>query len=66
MKKSYVTQTCCFIGPPDVPRCDEEKIITRVRYILKPLMANGVHYFGVGGGLGYDMAVADYLLKLRD
>lgn len=29
-------------------------------------MANGVKFFGVGGAVGFDMIVAEYLLDLRD
>ncbi len=58
--------TCCFTGHRNIPRCDEEKIITRVRYLLQPLMDSGVQYFGVGGAVGFDMIVAEYLIDLRD
>ena len=59
-------ETCCFTGHRDVPRCDEQKILTRVNYILKPLLAQGVKYFGVGGSTGFDMFVAEYMLDRRD
>ena len=61
-----IPYTCCFTGHQDIPKYDEQKIITRVRYLLKPLLQAGVRYFGVGGAVGFDMIVAEYLLHLRD
>ncbi len=66
MTKDLASQTCCFTGHQDILLCDEQKTITRVRYLLRPLMDNGVMYFGVGGAVGFDMIVAEYLLDLRD
>ena len=62
----YSSMTCCFTGHQDIPRWEEQKILTRVRYLLWPLVMNGVKYFGVGGAVGFDMFVAEYLLNLRD
>lgn len=62
----YSSVTCCFTGHRNIPKCDEHKILTRVHYHLEPLMENGVKYFGVGGAVGFDMIVAEYLLDLRD
>ena len=62
----YSSMTCCFTGHRNIPKCDEQKILTRVHYLLEPLMSNGVKYFGVGGAVGFDMIVAEYLLDLRD
>ena len=59
-------QTCCFTGHQDIPKCDEQKILTRVRYILRPLLYQGVKYFGVGGAVGFDMIVAEFLIDQRD
>ena len=67
MAKDFTSVTCCFTGHQDIPRCDERKIITRVRYLVTPLISDhGVIYFGVGGAVGFDMIVAEYLLELRD
>lgn len=66
MKGSFALQTCCFTGHRNIPKCDEQKILTRVYYLLEPLMANGVKCFGVGGAVGFDMIAAEYLLDLRD
>ena len=62
----YSSITCCFTGHRNIPKCDEQKILTRVHYLLQPLLDKGVRYFGVGGAVGFDMIVAEYLLDLRD
>ena len=62
----YSSLTCCFTRHRDIPKCDEQKILTRVHYLLQPLLDKGVRYFGVGGAVGFDMIVAEYLLDLRD
>ena len=64
--KNYTHKTCCFLGPADIPKCDEQKIVTRVRYLLQPLIRQGVVFFGVGGRTGFDMFIAEYLLNQRD
>jgi len=66
MSGKFASETCCFTGHRDIPLCDEQKIITRVRYLLPPLLNRGVKYFGVGGAVGFDMIAAEYLLYLRD
>ena len=66
MSSDFKPYTCCFTGHQNIPKCDEQKILTRVHYHLRPLIANGVKYFGVGGAVGFDMMVAEYLLDLRD
>lgn len=62
----FRAQTCCFTGHRNIDPGDEQKIITRVKYILQDLMAKGVVYFGVGGAIGFDMIVAEYLIDLRE
>ena len=66
MPNDLASMTCCFTGHQDIPKCDEQKIITRVRYLVQPLTDNGVVYYGVGGAVGFDMIVAEYLLHVRD
>ena len=66
MEKDLAMMTCCFTGHQDIPKCDEQKIITRVRYLVSALLRHGVMYFGVGGAVGFDMLAAEYLLHLRD
>lgn len=62
----FKAQTCCFTGHRNIDPGDEQKIITRVKYIVQDLMAKGVTCFGVGGAIGFDMLVAEYLIDLRD
>ncbi len=60
------SKTCCFTGHRDIIPGDYQKILTRVGYILSPLLQNGVSFFGVGGAVGFDMLIAEYLIDLRD
>ncbi len=62
----FPSETCCFTGHRDIPAWEEQKILTRVRYHLWPLLRNGVKYFVVGGAIGFDTIVAEYLLDQRD
>ena len=66
LENPLLPATCCFTGHQDIPRWEEQKVLTRVRYLLRPLLAGGVRYFGVGGAVGFDMIVAEYMLDLRD
>jgi uncharacterized phage-like protein YoqJ len=59
-------QTCCVTGHRIIPPGEEQKIMTRTRYILRDLISQKrVRYFGVGGAIGYDMLVAEYLIWLK-
>jgi len=62
----FKQQTCCFTGHRNLPKYEEQKVLTRVRYILEPLLNRGVKYLAVGGAVGFDMIVAEYLLDHRD
>lgn len=62
----FKSRTCCFTGHRDIIPGDYQKILTRVGYILSPLIQNGVSFFGVGGAVGFDMIAAEYLIDLRD
>ena len=64
--KDLRSLTCCFTGHQDLPPGEERKILTRVRYLVAPLVQDGVLYFGVGGARGFDMLAAEYMLGLRD
>ena len=57
----FKAQTCCFTGHRNIAPGDGQKIITRVKCIEQDLMAKGVVHFGVGGAVGFDMLVAEYL-----
>ena len=59
-------QTCCVTGHRIIPPGEEQKIMTRTRYILRDLISQKrVRYFGVGGAVGYDMLVVEYLIWLK-
>ena len=59
-------QTCCLTGHRIIPPGEEEKVRTRMRYILlKLIREKNVRYFGVGGAVGFDMMAAEYLINLR-
>ena len=45
------SEICCFIGHRDIPKCDEQKIVTRVNYLFYRLMEEGVRYCGVGAAV---------------
>lgn len=62
----YKQQTCCFTGHRNLPKYEEQKVLTRVRYHLWPILNRGVKYLAVGGAVGFDMVVAEYLLDRRD
>ena len=62
----FKQQTCCFTGHRDLPKYEEQKVLTRVRYLLRPLIYRGVKYLAVGGAIGFDMVVAEYLLDHRE
>ncbi len=57
---------CCFTGHRDLEPWEEQKVYTRMRYRVEPLINQGTVYFGVGGALGFDMLAAEYLLHVRD
>ncbi len=62
----FRSRTCCLIGQEDLPPWEEQKVRTRMRHRLMPLIWDGMEFFGVGGGRGYEMLAAEYLLKVRD
>ena len=53
--------TCCFTGHQDIAPWEEQKVRTRLRYLLMPMLAEGIRYFGVGGARGFDRLAAEYL-----
>ena len=59
-------KVCCFTGHRDLPAVQEEKIIEKARALLTRLIDEGVTEFRVGGAVGFDMIMAELLLKLRD
>lgn len=61
----FTEQTCCFTGHRDIPAGEEIKIKTRVYHRIQPLIEQGVIYYGVGGALGFDRIMTEYLIELR-
>lgn len=61
----FTKQTCCFTGHKNIPVEEEAKIKTRVYHRLQPLIQQGILYFGVGGALGFDRMMTEYLIQLR-
>ena len=59
-------KVCCFTGHQDIMPGEEQKIRTRVRYLVRDLMARDVIYFGVGGARGFDMLAAEYIIHVRE
>ena len=59
-------RTCCLRGQEDLPPWEEQNVRTRMRHRLMPLIWDRVDFFGVGGGRGYELMAAEYLLKVRD
>ena len=57
---------CCFTGHQDIQPGEEQKILTRVRYLVMDLLAQDVLYYGVGGARGFDMLAAEFMLHVRD
>ncbi len=59
-------QTCCLTGHRIILPGEESKIIVRARNILLRLIREkNVRYFGVGGAVGFDMLITEYLLNLK-
>ena len=61
----YKSLTCCFAGHREIPEGEESKIKIRVYHRLQPLIQQGVIYYGVGGALGFDRMMIEYLIQLR-
>ena len=61
----YTDLTCCFAGHREIPVGEETKIMTRVYHRIQPLIQQGVIYYGVGGALGFDRMMTEYLIRLR-
>ncbi len=59
-------KTCCFSGHRDVKEKDIPAILSRVEAITDSLEAKGVIYYGVGGALGFDTLMAEYIIKRRE
>lgn len=65
MIKDFKFQTCCFTGHRVIPQGEEAKILARVKSRIDKLISDGVLYFGVGGALGFDTMIAEYLIERK-
>ena len=65
MSIDFKSQTCCFTGHRAIPQGEEAKILARVKSRIDKLILDGVLYFGVGGALGFDTMMAEYLIERR-
>lgn len=62
---SQKNKTCCFTGHRNISSVNTAEIINQLDTIVKFLISKGVNCFIVGGALGFDTLVAEYLLKLK-
>ncbi|WP_367924206.1 SLOG family protein [uncultured Ruthenibacterium sp.] len=58
-------QTCCLTGHRDLPG-DSRQLVCDLVKAAEQCIEAGVHYFGVGGAVGFDSLAAEVLLDLRD
>lgn len=60
-------KTCCFTGHRKLPKGKIPEIAERTADEIRRLIGNnGVHFFGVGGAIGYDTLAAEVLFQLRE
>jgi len=60
-------KTCCLTGHRSVPSAKASKIAEHTACEIRRLVVNcGIHFFGVGGAIGYDTLAAKVLFKLRE
>ena len=59
-------RVCCFTGHRDLPKGEAERLTEKARALILQLIHEGVTEFLVGGAIGFDMIMAELLLRLRD
>ena len=59
-------RVCCFSGHRDLPKGEAERLTEKARTLILLLIQEGVTEFRVGGAVGFDMIMAELLLRLRD
>ena len=57
---------CCFTGHRDLPQGEVERLEKEAGMLIQQLIREGVTEFRVGGAVGFDMIMAELLLRLRD
>ena len=59
-------KACCFTGHRDLPKGEAERLTEKARPLILLLIQEGFTEFRVGGAVGFDMIMAELLLRLRD
>ena len=59
-------KACCFTGHRDLPKGEAERLTEKARALILQLIHEGFTEFRVGGAVGFDMIMAELLLRLRD
>ena len=59
-------KACCFTGHRDLPKGEAERLTEKARALILLLIQEGFTEFRVGGAVGFDMIMAELLLRLRD
>lgn len=59
-------KACCFTGHRDLPKGEAEQLTEKARALILLLIQEGFTEFRVGGAVGFDMIMAELLLRLRD
>ena len=66
MNEPNIREKTCFLsGHRDIPKERYPEIQKQIEQAAEHLIAEGVHYFGVGGAMGFDTLAALTVLKLR-
>lgn len=64
--KDFKSQTCCFTGHREIPEREEAEILARVKSRIDQLIMDSVLFYGVGGALGFDTMMAEYMIERRN
>ena len=59
-------KACCFTGHRDLPKGEAERLTEKAKALILLLIQEGFTEFRVGGAVGFDMIMAELLLRLRD
>ena len=59
-------KACCFTGHRDLPKGEAEQLTEKAKALILLLIQEGFTEFRVGGAVGFDMIMAELLLRQRD